>query len=206
MGPPRTYSSAATPDDAVSTEGIDFTLDEVEFICHGRISAFDLSEFAGPAADAGENIVDPDVVRLLADLMRMVLGDQTYREVTKHRRKHQTPDSVMQQILMDVVGAVGGRPSARPSPSRAGRRPAVRPAAVSPSPASPAPATAPEPAPERVLSAQMLATLARDGDIRFAPGDAATTANPASGKRAATVRRLSLAHPERGVQVEERTG
>ena len=205
MGPPRTYSSAATPDDAVSTEGIDFTLDDVMFICHGRISAFNLSEFAGPAADAGDNIVDPDVVRLLADLMRMVLGDSTYREVTKHRRKHHTPDSVMQQILMDVVGAVGGRPSARPSPSPAGRRPAARPAAVSPSPASP-PEPATDTAPERVLTAQMLATLARDGDIRFAPGDAATAPNPASGKRAATVRRLSLAHPERGVQVEERTG
>jgi hypothetical protein len=204
---PREYSSTASPDDAVSTEGVDFTLDGVQFVCHGRISAFDLSEFAGPAADAGEDSIDPDVVRLLADLMRVVLGDATYRLVSRHRRQHQTPDSVMQQILMDVVAAVGKGRSARPQPSRTGPRQAAQPAAVSPSPAGVAwqdgqEWTPPVPAvPERLMS-----LLARDGDIKFADAPGAAATNPARGKRPATVRRMSLAHPERGVQIEERTG
>jgi hypothetical protein len=199
---PLTYSSTSQPDDAVSTAGIQFTLDGVVFTCHGRVSAFDLSEFAGPAADAGDDTVDPDVVRLLADLMRVVLGDATYRLVSKHRRAHQTPDGVMQQILMDVVGQVGRHPSARPAPSRAG-----------PPPPDPSPAASPwqagvewEP-PRPQVDPQILAALARQGDIRFAdapPPGAAT--NPAAGKRPARVRHISLAHPERGVQVEERTG
>ena len=124
MGP-RRYSSTATADDAASTEGIDFWIDDVQFICHGRISAFDLSEFAGPAADAQEDMLDAGVMRLLADLMRMVLGEDTYRAVTRHRREHKTPDVVMQQILMDVVAEVNQRPSARRLPSPGGP-PALR--------------------------------------------------------------------------------
>jgi hypothetical protein len=221
--PPLNYSSTASPDDAVSTEGITFTLDGVTFACHGRISIFDLSEFAGPAADAGEDSTDPDVVRMLADLMRMVLGADTYRLVTKHRRAHQTPDAIMQQIVMDVVGAVnGGRPSARPSPSPAGEPAPARSAAVSPSPASPpaswppqdvrAPAspawTPPDPrAPVTPLAPAVLAALASTGDITFAaPPAAATPRDPLAVKKPARIRRLSLAHPERGVQVEDQTG
>jgi hypothetical protein len=206
MPPPTMRYTSAGPDDAVSTEGITFWLDDVEFTCHGRISAFDLSEFAGPAADAGENTIDPDVVRLLSDLMRMVLGDATYRLVSKHRRLHQTPDVVMQQILMDVVAAVGKGRSARPSPSPAGPRPVPQPAAASPSPAG-VPAWTGEEwhPPQPRVDAGSLAALAAQGDIRFAPAPdpAAAATNPAAGKRPARVRRLSLAHQEQGVQEEQ---
>jgi hypothetical protein len=219
---PRSYSSAATPDDAVSTEGIDFTLDGVRFVCHGRISAFDLSEFAGPAADA-DNDLDPALVRILADLMRMVCGEQTYREITRHRRAHHTPDEVIQQILMDVVEAAASRPSTRPSPSPGGRRHRAPALAGSPSPAGPAPApgqdqnqdqdpewetwspppSRPAPASPARLGAGALALLAEQGDITFAepPPTGAPAAVRAAPPGQVRVRRLSLAHPERPVQV-----
>jgi hypothetical protein len=216
---PRSYSSAATPDDAVSTDGIDFTLDGVRFVCHGRISAFDLSEFAGPAADA-DNDLDPALVRILADLMRMVCGEQTYREITRHRRAHHTPDEVIQQILMDVVEAAASRPSARPSPSPGGRRqPASAPAGL-PSPAGPAPdpgpppdqqqweawspPASPPPPPEPArIGARALALLAQQGDITFAdPPPAGAPAPPrAAPPGQVRVRRLSLAQPQRPVQI-----
>jgi hypothetical protein len=197
---PRDYSSAATDDDAVSTEGIDFTIDGEPFVCHGRISAFDLSEFAGPASEAAtaDQVSDPAVVRMLADLMRMVLGDDTYRQVTKHRRLHRTPDSVMQQLLMDVVGAVGERPSARPSPSRGGRPPRVSSPAASPSPAGPAAG--------RMAA---LAALAANGDITFAdppPDGSDVISAPEPGTAGRIVRTLSLAHPDRPVRITTQTG
>lgn len=207
-GPRRSYSSAATEDDAVSTEGITFDLDNVAFTCHGRISAIDLSEFAGPAADAGDNDLDPHLVRILADMMRMVFGEETYREITRHRRKHQTPDGLMQTILMDVVEEAAQRPTSRPSPSPGGR-PEPRPSlAGSPSPDGPEwePWTPPARpvAPRQGRGDRALTALAGLGDVTFAPAPgAAAPPNPAAGKRPARVRRLSLAHPEQGVQVQE---
>src|ERR1700748_3626429 len=102
--PKRTYTSAASKDDAASTEGLTFELDDVEFTCHGRISAFDLAEFAGPVADAGNaDTADPAVLRILTDFLRVVLGDKTYAAFTRHRRVHKTPDEVVQQILFDII-------------------------------------------------------------------------------------------------------
>jgi hypothetical protein len=202
---PLSYSSDSMPDDAVSTEGITFTLDGTVFTCHGRISIFDLSEFAGPAADAGDDNLDPRAVRVLADLMQMVFGDPTYRDVTLHRRMRHTPDGLMQQILMDVVGQVSrNRPSARPSPSRAGPPATASPPAASSSPASaPQPPQAePEPEPRVPLAPAMLARLAKEGDIVFAPAPPGDAATP-PGRHPARIRRLSLAHGERGVEIQE---
>jgi hypothetical protein len=200
--PPLSYSSTATPDDAVSTEGITFTLDDIVFTCHGRVSAFDLSEWAGPAADAGDDNMDIDAIRILADLMRSVLGDRTYRDLSAHRRKHLTPDSVMQQIVMDVVGRVAGRPSGRPLPSRDGPPEPAQPAAVSLSPASaPQPPARPQPEGRPLIGAAALARLAADGDIRFAQApDAAATPRA---RRPATIRRIGPARQQ--VEVEEAT-
>lgn len=198
---PREYSSAATADDAVSTEGITFKLDGVEFTCHGRISSFDLAEFAGPAADADEaeadgRPIDPALVRVLGDLTHVVLGDPTHRQFTSHRRKHHTPDDVVQQILLDVIEeATSGRPSARLSPSPAGPQPPQPSPAVSPSPAGPA-------SPRRPVqrSRRLLQDLQRHGEVLLAdaPGPDAATPGPRQGGR---VRRLSLARP--GVEIIE---
>ena len=143
-----------------------FRLDGVLFTCHGRVSAFDLAEFAGRAEDAGpeDNIADPGVVRILADFMHGLLGDPTYAEVTRHRRAHHTPDPVMQQIIFDLIEDSANRPSPRPSPSPAGPPAPVSPPAVSPSPVS----LAPEPAGLAGVAAEAWGRLASEGDIIFA--------------------------------------
>jgi hypothetical protein len=188
--PGRSYSSAATEDDAVSTEGLDFWLDDVRFVCHGRLSAFDLAEFAGRAEDAGPEIADPGVVRILGDFMHTILGDPTYADVTRHRRAHKTPDAVVQQILFDLIEATVSRPTARPSPSPAGPPGPVSPPAVSPSPGTPALSV-----PAR--QAAVLRVLAAQGDVTLA----GPPAEPEP--RAPVVRRVSVRHPGRPVTVEE---
>ena len=176
----RSYSSAGGDEEETSTEGMTFRIDGVLFTCHGRVSAFDLAEFAGRAEDAGPEINDPGVVRILADFMHGLLGDPTYAEVTKHRRVHRTPDAVMQQIIFDLIEDAADRPLTRPSPSPAGR-----PEATSSAGASRSPATAPA---SRGADLAGIATTAWDrlsaeGDITFAelpvthPGELA----PASG-------------------------
>jgi hypothetical protein len=194
----RTYSSAATEDDAASTEGLWFRLDGVKFTCHGRLSAFDLAEFAGRAEDAGEDsdIRDPGVIRILADFMHTVLGERTYVEVTAHRRKHRTPDEVMQKILFDLIEDTVNRPTASPSPSPAGRPVPVSPPAVLPSPAGPPLAESAA----RLRSVAALQALAAEGDVTFAdtPGEH----DPTAEERPPVIRRVSFAHPEKPVTVE----
>ena len=120
-------------DQAVSTEGITFRLDGVLFTCHGRVSAFDLAEFAGRAEDAAPEINGSRRGRILADFMHGLPGDPTYAEVTRHRLVHQTPDSVMQQIIFDLIEDSVDRlyPGRRP------RRSAAGPASPPPAPPSP---------------------------------------------------------------------
>ena len=120
--PRRSYSSAGRSDEVATTEGITFDLDGVTFTCHGHLSAFDLAEFAGPVADAPdpENVSDPGVLRILSDFLRALMGQQTYIAFTAHRRKHRTPDEVVQQILFDLVEDVTSRPFPKPSPLRPG--------------------------------------------------------------------------------------
>jgi hypothetical protein len=188
---PRSYSSAGL-DDAVSTEGITFELDGVEFTCHGRISAFDLSEFAGPAADAGEDMLDPGVMRILADMMRAVLGEVTYRDLRRHRQAHKTPDGVMQQILEGIVEDAANRPSAGLSPSPAGP---PAPAGLSLAAASPSPA-AKRRRPQDHLPKQgregraSAAAAATRGRVVWAD---APPAGPAVPSRPGRVRRLTIA-------------
>jgi hypothetical protein len=202
----RSYSSAASPDDAQSTDGITFELDGVEFTCHGRISAFDLAEFAGPVADAGTGAesADPAVLRILADFLSAIMGPDTYRAFTVHRRTHHTPDDVVQAILFDIIEDSSNRPTPAPSPSPGGPpTPGTAPAG-SPSPASaaappaldPAPATVPET--ETVPDwppAEDLAVLAQLGDVSFTDPPPPGT-EPAAEPAPRNVR-ISFAHPER---------
>jgi hypothetical protein len=193
--PRRSYSSAggaATDDDAVSTEGMEFDLDGVTFICHGIVSAFDLAEFARAAGDAGPDIADPGVIRILADFMQGILGDPTYDDVTRHRRKHRTPDPVIQQILFDLIEDLANRPTQPSSASPDGQ-----PAAAPQPDASPSPAGT-EAAPDRAaMPAALAAALSEDGDIIFASAVPAATAATRSAGRPATVRTINLGHPER---------
>jgi hypothetical protein len=215
MPPKRQYSSAS-PDDAQSTDGIEFELDGVTFTCHGRISAFDLAEFAGPIADAGtaSETTDPSVLRILSDFLRTILGDATYRQLTAHRRAHNTPDDVVQQILFDVIEDSSNRPTTAPSPSPAGPpAPGTAPAG-SPSPAlaaAPAPVPDPAPAPDQADQdqaavpdwppAEDLALLAQLGDVSFAaPPPPGTEPPPDPRPRNVT---LSFAHPERPPVIED---
>jgi hypothetical protein len=191
--PRRSYSSAATDDDAATTEGIDFWLDGVQFICHGRISAFDLAEMAGRAEDAGPEITDPGVIRILSDFTKSILGEQTYYELTKHRRKHRTPDAVIQQIIFDMIEDTIHRPIRKPSPSPAGPETVTSQPDVSPSPVSEPAAPADGARRERAL-----AMLAAQGDIRLAAAGPPTPAGP----RPPTIRTVSFEHPEKGVKVE----
>lgn len=213
---PRTYTSAATTDDAASTEGLTFTLDETEFTCHGRISAFDLAEFAGPVADAGNaDSADPAVLRILSDFLRTVMGEQTYAKFTKHRRVHKTPDEVVQQILFDIIEDSSDSPTSGPAPSPAGPGSPAPAPAVSSSPASaetvllpetiagPVPMTiagqAETVTPETTTDGYLeedLAALAAAGEIAYAPPGQPQD-DPPIGNRT-----ISFAHPERGVRME----
>lgn len=189
----RSYSSAGSAEEETSTEGMTFRIDGVLFTCHGRVSAFDLAEFAGRAEDAGPEINDPGVIRILSDFMHGLLGDPTYAEVTRHRRVHRTPDAVMQQIIFDLIEDAADRPFPRPSPSPAGR-----PEATSSPGASPSPAT--EAAASRGTDLARLAgtawdRLAAEGDIMLA--DLTSPPEPEPAAAGPVTRRVSFAHPER---------
>jgi hypothetical protein len=205
----RSYSSAASSDDAQSTDGITFELDGVSFTCHGRISAFDLAEFAGPVADAGTDneSTDPRVLRILADFLATIMGPGTYRQFTDHRRAHSTPDEVVQQILFDIIEDSSARPTPAPSPSPGGPPgPGTAPAG-SPSPASAAAPPALDPVPETVPEtvpdwppAEDLAVLAQLGDVSFTdPPPPGTEPPPAAPRNV----RISFAHPERAPVVTD---
>jgi hypothetical protein len=137
--PPRKYSSAAgtgtDADEIMSTEGITFELDDATFECHGQIDGQDMIDLAVPMSDAGEGWFDPEALAAIGRFYRQVLGDETYRQFSAHRRRKRTPPSVVAQIMLDLIGEITSRPPARPSPSPAG--PPTTPAssaAVSPSP------------------------------------------------------------------------
>ena len=137
--PPRKYSSSAVTDadadEIISTEGITFDLDDTTFECHGQFDGQDMIDLAVPMADAGSGWFDPEALAAVGIFYRQVLGDETYRAFTRHRRTHRTPPSVVAQIMMDLIGEITSRPPERPSPSRAGPpTTAASPAAASSSP------------------------------------------------------------------------
>jgi hypothetical protein len=123
--PPKQYSSkpapGAEPDpDLVSTEGISFTLDDVVFTCHGELDGQDMIDLAVPMADATEGFFDPEALAAVGRFYRQVMGEETYRQFTGHRRRHRTPQAVVADIMMDLVQEITARPPGKPSPSPAG--------------------------------------------------------------------------------------
>jgi hypothetical protein len=138
--PPRKYSSAnaaeSDADEVFSTEGITFELDDETFECHGQLDGQDMIDLAVPMSDAGDGWFDPEALAAVGRFYRQVLGEETYRQFSRHRRQHRTPPSVVAQILMDLIGEITSRPPVKPSPSQAGRTPT----AVSSGDASPSPA------------------------------------------------------------------
>lgn len=137
--PPRSYSSddrtEADDQETVSTEGVTFTLDDVVFECHGVLDAQDMVDLAVPMADAAEGWFDPEALAAVGRFYRQVLGEETYRQFSGHRRRRRTPQSVVATIMMDLIEEITARPPASPSPSPGGPppMPASSPAA-SPSP------------------------------------------------------------------------
>lgn len=122
--PPRKYSSDAErnpdADEIMSTEGISFELDDATFECHGQIDGQDMIDLAVPMSEASEGWFDPEALAAIGRFYRQVLGDDTYRQFSAHRRRKRTPPSVVAQIMMDLIGEITDRPPARPSPSQAG--------------------------------------------------------------------------------------
>lgn len=110
---------AGDNDDIWSTEGMSFTLDGVEFVCHGAIDGYDLAEFAAPAMDAGANYFDPAAVAALGHLLMAFMGQDTYRAFQAHRRHFRTPPSVITEIIGALMEEVTGRP---PGPSPGSQR------------------------------------------------------------------------------------
>lgn len=146
--PPKTYSSTpapgAEPDpDIVSAEGITFTLDDVVFTCHGELDGQDMIDLAVPMSDAADGFFDPDALAAVGRFYRQVMGDDTYRAFTGHRRRHRTPQQVVADIMMDLVQEITARPPGKPSPSPSGPPPT--------SPSSPAASPSPELPPARVM-------------------------------------------------------
>ena len=144
MPPRKTYSSTRAPgaqpdQDVVSTEGVSFTLDDIEFTCHGELDGQDMIDLAVPMSDAQEGWFDPEALAAVGRFMRQVMGEDTYRAFAAHRRRKRTPQQVVADILMDLVQEITARPPGRPSPSPSGP-PATGPSSPA---ASPPPALAP---------------------------------------------------------------
>jgi hypothetical protein len=123
--PPKSYSSTPAPDaepevDSYSTEGMTFTLDDQEFTCHGQLDGNDLVELAVPMMDASEGWFDPEALAAVGRFYKLMLGPDTYRAFTRHRREHRTPQSVVAEIMMDLIAELTAGPPAGPSPSPAG--------------------------------------------------------------------------------------
>lgn len=141
MPPRKSYSSTPAPgappdQDVVSTEGVSFTLDEVEFVCHGELDGQDMIDLAVPMADAADGFFDPEALAAVGRFMRQVMGEDTYRQFAAHRRRRRTPQQVVADILMDLVQEITARPPGKPSPSPSGPPPTGPSSAVaSPSPA-----------------------------------------------------------------------
>lgn len=163
--PPRSYSSkpAAGTDggeESISTEGITFTLDGVEFTCHGTMDANDFIDLAGPLMDAGDGWFDPEALAAVSRFYRLVLGEASHRAFQAHRRRNRTPPSVVAAIMNDLIEEVTARPPGRLSPSPAGPPPT---AASSPA-GSPSPGSAPPPSPAPARSMPSPAGPALDPD------------------------------------------
>jgi hypothetical protein len=147
--PPRSYSSKApagteAEEEIISTEGVTFTLDDVEFTCHGQLDAQDFIDLAGPLMDAGDGWFDPEALAAVARFYRLVLGDESHRAFSAHRRRHRTPPSVVAQIMTDLIEEITARPPGRLSHSPGGPpRTAASSQDGSPSPGSP-PAPGPD--------------------------------------------------------------
>lgn len=146
--PPRSYSSKPTPgatadEDIISTEGITFTLDAAEFVCHGALDAQDFIDLAGPLMEASDGWFDPEALAAVSRFYKLVLGEDSHRAFQAHRRRNRTPPSVVSQIMIDLIEEITARP-----PGRLSRSPAGPPGTAASSPAgSPSPGSAPPPAP-----------------------------------------------------------
>jgi hypothetical protein len=101
-------------------QGITFELDDATFECHGQLDGQDMIDLAVPMSEAGEGWFDPEALAAIGRFYRQVLGDETYRAFSAHRRRKRTPPSIVAQIMMDLIGEITSRPPARPSPSQAG--------------------------------------------------------------------------------------
>lgn len=193
--PKRTYTSstaaAAEGDEVISTEGVTFDLDDVEFVCHGQMDANDLVELA-PLLDAEGNWLDPAALAAVGHFYSQVMGRATWAAFSAHRRRHRTPPSVIAQIMMDLIQEVVQRPPGKPSPSPSGpETTAVSSPAVPASPASePAVHLPPNGAvdPEGIIPREM----AEAGDVILAP---APDGPPAADPLAGTVRTINLGRP-----------
>jgi hypothetical protein len=204
--PKRTYTSHAAPgtegDETISTEGVAFELDGVEFTCHGQMDANDLVELA-PLLDAGEGQwLDPAALAAVGHFYSQVMGRATWAQFSAHRRAHRTPPSVIAQIMMDLIQEVVDRPPARPSPSPSGpQTTGASSPAGSPSPASPGERLVRLPPnqaadPEGIIPRELAAL----GDVVLAPPP------PAEGwedPMAGTHRVINLGKPPDQVRFEE---
>lgn len=119
---PKRYSSAAPGaaadgNEVITTEGMSFQLDDVEFVCHGQFDANDLVDLA-PLLEAEDgNWFDPAALAAVGLFYKQFMGTGTYRQFQAHRRAHRTPPSVIAEIMMDLLKEAVERPPARPSPS-----------------------------------------------------------------------------------------
>ena len=120
--PKRSYSSTAGESEAVSTEGMTFELDGVEFTCHGEFDSNDMTDLASALMDADENWVDPQALGAVGQLFATILGADTNRAFRRHRRANRTHPEVVSQILLDLIEDITDRPTQKPSASPRGRQ------------------------------------------------------------------------------------
>lgn len=165
----RSYSSLKKKQQAtVSTEGLEFELDGIQFVCHGEFDEGDMMDLAldlTDAADSNASDADPEALAAIGRLFRQVMGDDTYRAFRAHRRKYRTPIDVVQEIVKDLLTDLTARPTNRPSDSPAG------PPTISPSSTAAVPSPQPVPVQEEPVTPEEIVgkDFALLGDYSTAP-------------------------------------
>lgn len=133
MPPSKTkkqYTSKQAPggpgdEEVVSTEGLSFELDGVTFDLHGQFDGQDMIDLAMPLADAGDGWYEPEALAAVGRFYQQVMGEETYRAFSRHRRKQRTHPQVVAQIMTDLIEELTDRPPGKLSRSPAGPPPVV---------------------------------------------------------------------------------
>lgn len=121
----REFTSPAPPGQETGNplEGIKFTLDGVEFQCHGRMSVLETALLASAVTEDSWAGNGTGGMAAVADFLRVAFGDEEFHRFRVHARTHNTSDHTILEIMDSIRMEVEGNSEAltdRPTPSQSG--------------------------------------------------------------------------------------